>query len=83
MTSAIYNIDNLVDKFYSFVKRKRSYCISEPVSTMIREIEFVDLLQSLVQYGNVHIFESFQVELEMQCTDLEKRGENNEINKSY
>jgi hypothetical protein len=73
MTSTAYNIVDVADKFCSSLRRNRNSFLSKPVSTIIIETEFIDLLQTLVDYGNTHVLESFNVRLEMENTELKKK----------
>jgi hypothetical protein len=69
MTSTTINKDNLADKSYSFSKCREYLCLSQPVKKIMQEIGFIDKLQSLVEYGNLHVFESFKIRIQMENED--------------
>jgi hypothetical protein len=49
-----------------------NHYISKPVCTAIREIEFVDLVQGLVEYGNENVFQCFTLTLQMDHDESSK-----------
>jgi hypothetical protein len=74
MTSDTHRNYNLSDKLYDLARIQNDYSLSRPISKIRLEIGFIDLLQSLLDYGNTYMLESFTVRLEMEYAELEKRG---------
>jgi hypothetical protein len=71
LTSTIINTDNLVDKVYSLFEEHREYIfLSEPAKKIIRETALIDIIQSLVDYGNSSVLESFKIRIEMEQDDI-------------
>ena len=71
MTS-IANNNNLIDKICSLLKEwinDKSQGLSLSVKEITQEAEFVDILQSVTDYGNTSFLNSFSVRLEMDCND--------------
>ena len=67
MTSDVINRQNLIHKLFSLFEECRKHIfVSVPVKKIIQETKFVDLVQSLVEYGNSSILESFKIVIEME-----------------
>jgi hypothetical protein len=68
MTSTT-NSSNLSDKIFSLIReflKDRSRGFSESVKQLSKETIFTDVLQQLVDYGNLDILKSFKIRLEME-----------------
>jgi len=65
------NHDDLIDKICSLIKERldKSIGLSQSVKKITQETKFVDILQSVIDYGNPNILKSFCVRLEMDCYD--------------
>jgi hypothetical protein len=69
MTSTITNSNDLADKIFSLIRdflKDRSRGFSESVKQLNKETIFTDVLQQLVDYGNLDILNSFKIRLEME-----------------
>jgi hypothetical protein len=63
------NNDDLADKIYSLIReflKDKSRGFSESIKQMNHETIFIDVLQELVDYGNLDILDSFKIRLEME-----------------
>ena len=68
MTS-ITNKDDLADKICYLIRdllKDRSRGFTESVKQLNQETIFIDVLQQLVDYGNLDILDSFKIRLEME-----------------
>lgn len=66
------NSDDLVHKICYLIRdllKDRSRSLSEPVKKITQEREFVNILQSVTDYGNTNFLKSFGIRLAMDCYD--------------
>lgn len=66
--ASITNSNNLADKIFYLIRefQDRTEGFSEPVKKITRETKFVNLVQSLTEYGNSSVLESFKIRIEME-----------------